>query len=204
MTGIYGGFVMTQLYLLLRRRYRASGVPSLSILVTLSLFIVAMGLDGVNSMLDDLRLMTVYQPSNLLRYVTGALTGTTLAVFLWLLTSNILWHADHQRPDKVIGGVSELALIAVPITAFGLLAMSGWSPVYDVIAVFLVWSAVLVVFELAICMLQLGRKRENSAASLRDLSSAALMALLCAYGFMSLIAGSRFIMEATMNLRPLP
>ncbi len=203
MTGIYGGFLITQLYFLLRRRFRAGGVPSLSVLATLSLFIVAMGLDGVNSTLDDVRLITVYQPSNVLRYVTGALTGTTLAVFLWLLTSNILWSVDQQLPVKVVGRFGELFLIALPVTMFGLLAMSGWSPLYGFIAVFLVLAAVLVIFELAICMLQLGRRRENSARSVRDLSSAALTALVCAFLFMSVMSGIRFLMEATMNVKQL-
>lgn len=203
MTGIYGGFLVTQLYLLLRGRFRAGGIPSLSILLTLFVFIVAMGLDGVNSTLDDVNLLTIYQPSNVLRYLTGALTGTTLAVFLWLLTSNILWHADQQRPDKVVARFRELILITVPIALFGIVAMSAWTVVYPLLAIFLVSSAVLVIFQLAICFLLLARHRENQAHSLQDLAGAAVGALLFAYLFMALVSGSRFLMEATMNVRQL-
>ena len=203
MTGIYGGFLITQLYLLLRGRFRASGVPSLPVLSALFVFIVAMGLDGLNSTLDDVRLVTLYQPNNVLRYITGALTGTTLAVFLWLLTNNISWNVEDQRTDKIIGRFGEFAILAVPVAAFGLLAMSGWRAAYPFLAVFLVSAAILVMFELSICFLQLGRHLENHARSLSDLAGVAVGALLCAYLFMSVVAASRFLMEATMNIKQL-
>ncbi len=203
MTGIYSGFLISQLYLLVRGRFRAGGVPSLPILSVLCLFILAMGIDGVNSTLNDIQLLTIYQPTNVLRFVTGALTGTTLAVFLWLLTSNILWTREEQRPDNVLSGAMDLLLIALPIAAFGVVAMSNWGPVYPLLALFLVISAVLVIFELAICFIQLTRHKENTARSLHDLAGVAVGSLLCAYVFMSFVAGSRFLMEATMNIRQL-
>ncbi len=203
MTGIYGGFLITQLYLLGRGRFRTGGVPSLTILTVLSLFIVAMGIDGINSTLDDVQLLTIYHPNNVLRFVTGALTGTTLAVFLWLLTINILWHVDKQSPKKVMDGVGDLASVAVPIALFGVLATSGWLPAYAIIAIFLMFSAVLVIFELAICLLLLVRRRESSARSMRDLSSSAFGALVAAYLFIFIMAGLRFLMEATTHVKPL-
>ena len=187
MTGIYGGFFVTQLYLLLRGRFRAGGVPSLGVLSTLLVFVVLMGLDGLNSTLADVRLVTVYSPTNVLRYATGALTGTTLAVFLWLLTSNILWSADVQRPAKVISGFGELALIALPVAGFGLLAMSGWALLYPFVALVLVVSAVLVIFQLAICFVLLSRHEENRARSSADLSRVAVWSLLAAFLFMMAI-----------------
>lgn len=203
MTGIYSAFLVTQLYLLIRGRFRASGVPSLAILVTLCVFIVLMGIDGINSTLNDVQLLTVYQPSNILRYITGALTGTTLAVFLWLLTSNILWHVQEQRTDLVIERYWELLIVGVPITLFGLLATSGWQPIYPLIAAFLAISAVILVFELSICLIQLGRQRENSARKLSDLASAAAVALVGAYVFMTFLSGSRFLLEAMLQVKQL-
>ncbi len=203
MTGIYGGFLITQLYLLARGRFRVGGVPSVTILTILSLFIVAMGIDGVNSTLDDVQLLTIYQPNNVLRFVTGALTGTTLAVFLWLLAINILWHVDTQRPEKVVSGIADLALIAVPVTLFGLLVTSSWLPAYSVIAIFLLCAALIVIFELTICLLLLFRRRESSARSLRDLSSSAVGAMVAAYLFIFAMAGLRFLMEATTHVKPL-
>jgi uncharacterized membrane protein len=203
MTGIYGAFLITQIYLLLRGRYRAASVPSLSVMSVLIVFIVAMGLDGVNSTLDDVRLVTIYQPSNVLRFVTGALTGTTLAVFLWLLTNNILWHVDQQRGNRVIEHLGDLAVIGLPVAGFGLLAMSGWQPIYALLALFLVGSAVLVVFELTISFVQIGRQREGTAKTLKDLAKPAVAALIITYVFMFSVAGSRFILESTMSAKPL-
>ena len=203
MTGIYGGFLITQFYLLLRGRFRAAGVPSIPVIVVLALFIVAMGLDGLNSTFNDMGLFTVYQPTNVLRYVTGALTGTTLAVFLWLLINNILWTAERQRPDRVIGHLGELLVVAAALTGFGLLVMSGWQPSFRVISFLLVGSAIFVMFQLSIAFIQLTRRKENTARSLTDLSGAAVGALVSAYIFMSFVSGSRFLMEAALHVKQL-
>jgi uncharacterized membrane protein len=203
MTGIYGGFLMTQLYLLLRGRFRAAGIPSIPVIVTLALFIVAMGLDGLNSTVNDTGLFTVYQPSNVLRYITGALTGTTLAVFLWLLINTLLWSTERQRTDRVIGHFSELLLIGAALAGFGLLVMSGWQPSFRVISFLLVGSAIFVMFQLSIAFIQLTRRKENTARSLSDLSGAAIGALVSAYFFISFVAGSRFLMEAALHVKQL-
>jgi uncharacterized membrane protein len=203
MTGIYGGFLITQLYLLLRGRFRAAGIPSIPVIAALSLFIVAMGLDGLNSTFNDMGLFTVYQPSNVLRYITGALTGTTLAVFLWLLIGTILWSTDRQRSEPVVGHIGELFLIGVSLAGFGWLVMSGWQPSFRLISFVLVGSAVFVMFQLSIAFIQLVRRKENSARSLSDLSGAAIGALACAYLFISFVAGSRFLMEAALHVKEL-
>ncbi len=199
MTGIYGGFLITQCYLLLRGRFRASGVPSLGVLSALLTFVVVMGLDGLNSTLVDVRLVTIYPPANALRFITGALTGTTLAVFLWLLISNILWRQDRQRPGKVINRLHELVILGLPSAGFGALAMSNWLPLYPVIALALVVSAVLVIFELALCFVVLIRREENTARSIGDLSRAVFWSLLVAYLFMMSMSGARFLLEATLR-----
>ncbi len=199
MTGIYGAFLITQLYLLVRGRFRASGIPSLGVLSALLVFVVVMGLDGLNSTLVDVQLITIYPPANVLRFITGAFTGTTLAIFLWLLIGNILWSRDQQRSEKVIGRFHELLMLAVPIAGFGLLAMSGWPSLYPLIALTLVISAVVVIFELSLCFVVLTRHEENVARSLRDLSHAAFWALLAAYVFMTSMSGVRFLMEVLVH-----
>ncbi|HVX29174.1 MAG TPA: DUF2085 domain-containing protein [Nitrolancea sp.] len=203
MTGIYGGFLITQCYLLARGRFRATGIPSLPVLSALILFVIVMGVDGLNSTFDDMALLTVYQPSNPLRYATGALTGTTLAVFLWLLTSSLLWRADRQRPAPVVRHIGELFVIGVALAGFGWLAMSGWQPIYRPLSFFLVAAAILAMFQLSIAFLQLARRRENTAASLTDLAGVATGALLCAYGFLFFVSGSRFLMEMTLHVKEL-
>jgi uncharacterized membrane protein len=203
MTGIYGGFLITQCYLLARGRFRASGIPSLPVIGALLLFIIVMGLDGLNSTFNDMALFTVYQPSNLLRYVTGALTGTTLAVFLWLLTSSLLWRLERQRPEPVVHHVGELFVIGIGLFGFGWLAMSGWQPVYRLLSLLLVCAAILAMFQLSISFLQLARRKENTAVTLSDLAGVGSAALLCAYGFLFFVAGSRFLMEMTTHVKTL-
>jgi len=201
MTGIYGGFLITQCYLLARGRFRASGIPSLPVIGALSLFVIVMGLDGLNSTFNDMALFTVYQPSNLLRYATGALTGTTLAVFLWLLTSSLLWRLERQRSEPVVQHIGELFMIGIGLAGFGWLAMSGWQPAYRLLSLLLVCAAISALFQLSIAFLQLARRKENTAVTLTDLAGVATGALLCAYGFLFFVAGSRFLMEMTLHVK---
>jgi len=203
MTGIYGGFLITQCYLLVRGRFRASGIPTLPVIGALALFIVLMGVDGLNSTFDDMALFTVYQPSNLLRYATGALTGTTLAVFLWLLTSSLLWSLDRQRPEPVVRHIGEFFLIGLGLAGFGWLAMGGWQPAYRPLSLVLVGAAICAMFQLSLAFLQLARRKENTARSLPDLAGVAVGALLCAYAFLFFVSGSRFLMEATLHVKEL-
>lgn len=203
MTGIYGGFLITQCYLLVRGRFRASGIPSLPVIGALSVFVILMGLDGLNSTFDDMALFTIYQPSNLLRYATGALTGTTLAVLLWLLTGSLLWSLDRQRPEPIVRDFGELFLIGLGLAGFGWLAMSGWRLAYRPLSFLLIAAAISALFQLSIAFLQLARRRENTARRLSDLAGVATVALLCAYAFLFVVSSSRFLLEMTLHVKEL-
>ena len=78
MTGIYGGTLTTILFLLARGRWRAMRLPSPGIIAVLVLFVVAMGLDGINSTLQDFQLPYAFEPNNYLRLGTGLLLGVPL------------------------------------------------------------------------------------------------------------------------------
>lgn len=200
MTGIYGGFIVSQLFLLFRGRFRATALPPLSIVVTLALFVVAMGLDGLNSTLDDVGLITIYQPLNEMRYITGALTGTALGVFLWLLSGSILWRRDRQVNQPIIRGWRELLVLLGLVAGFGLIAASGWTALYGPLVFILAASAVIVLFTLSLSFIQLTRRRENSAVVAADLGGPAVVALVSSYAVMLILGGGRFWLEAAMNL----
>lgn len=204
MTGIYGGFLISQGYLLIRRRLRVTEIPSLAIVIALTLFVVAVGIDGLNSLFRDIDQPTLYDPSNLLRYSTGALTGTTLGVALWLLASNVLWRRRDQIRQPLIRGWSELLQILTLAAIFGILAGSGWPLLYAPITLFLMVSAVMVLFIMALAFIQLARRRDATTATLGELAGPAIGALLTAYAVLAILGGGRFLLEGMLHIPPMP
>lgn len=204
MTGIYGGFLISQIYLLIRRRSRVTEIPSLGIVIMLALFVVAMGIDGFNSLFSEIDQPTLYEPSNLLRYSTGALTGTTLGVALWLLASNVLWSRRDQNRQPVVRGWGELLQILTLAAIFGILAGSGWSVLYMPVTLLLIVSAVMVFFTMALAFIQLARRREASVTTLSELAGPAVGALLTAYVVIAILGGGRFLLEGMLHIQPMP
>jgi len=201
MTGIYGGFFMTQLYLLARGRLRAARLPSPPIVIALGLFMAAMALDGFNSLAQDLGLPTAYTPANSLRLATGGLAGTTLGVALWLLVSAAVWSPRVRRTARVVTGWRDLAAMLGLVTAFCLVTASGWPPLFDPLSVVLIAAAVLALLLVCLAVIELGKG--SRSRHMRDLSGSACGALLAAYLVLLGTASFRAILEAGLHLKEL-
>ena len=78
-TGMYLGFAATTLLMWGAGRLRASGFPGRRVALLLGLAIVVMGVDGFNSLFNELHLPHLYQPQNTLRLATGLGTGVAMA-----------------------------------------------------------------------------------------------------------------------------
>src|SRR5690606_37331765 len=111
MTGIYGGFAVTSLFLLARGRWGHGGLPSLAVAAALGLFVVALGVDGLNSTLLDMDLWHAYSPMNELRLATGLLTGVALATFVWLLLGQVSFRQTQRNLKPILSGYRELGAI---------------------------------------------------------------------------------------------
>ncbi|MCO5221192.1 MAG: DUF2085 domain-containing protein [Thermomicrobiales bacterium] len=95
MTGIYGGVLSAFLILLALGRHRAAGLPSSGSLVILLLFVVAMAVDGFNSLLTDLQRWHPYQPSNELRLLTGWMAGVAIGTVVVMLVGMTFWRSPR-------------------------------------------------------------------------------------------------------------
>ncbi len=96
-TGIYLGYTLTFLFLFLSKRGRATEFPRWPMAIFLGLCILAMAVDGFNSLFLDLHLPHLYQPHNLLRLTTGLLTGMAMACFLLPVTNVTLWKFPENK-----------------------------------------------------------------------------------------------------------
>ncbi len=123
-TGIYLGFALTFLVLLGSGRLRASRLPGWGALTALALAVLAMAVDGFNSMFLDLHLPHLYQPHNLLRLATGLGTGTAMAAVLIPAANALIWRVDDKR--KSFASLRALAWM-LPVLALGFLAVGSQS-----------------------------------------------------------------------------
>jgi uncharacterized membrane protein len=202
MTGIYGGFAVTTLYLLARGRFRAFRLPSRGTLALLVAFVAAMAVDGTNALLVDLRIDPLYAPDNRLRLATGLLTGVSLGVMLCFLVATTVWRrGDWAR--RTVSGPGEVALIVALQIPFAAVALSGWGVLYAPVAVGLVVAAVVAVSALALTTLLLLTCRDRSYERLADAQLPAAAGLALGVAAMLVIAGARFWLERAVGLPPL-
>lgn len=204
MTGIYGVFLLTIGYLAVAGRLRRAGLPRLPVLVFLAGGVVALGIDGVNALLQDLRLPTLYEPQNWLRFVTGAWTGSLLGVVLWMAANAVIWRPEVNSLRAVLDGPRDLLVLGLLSTALGWLAMSGWRPLYWPLVLFLVIAAVTLLALLALPAVQLLRRREQQVEALVELSWPATASLALACAFMAATSGLRFLVEWVAGIPSLP
>lgn len=201
MTGIYGGFLIVGIYLLARGRLYRSAPPPASVLITAAIFVAIMGVDGVNSTLNDFGMPHVYEPSNHLRYFTGAMTGTALAIFIWMIAGGVIWSPQVAIDRPIMSSWKELLPISAFVIMFWALLQLQVPLLFPPIAVFLVISAVIVVSSIALVAVRLGGGGFQTAVRPADLSRSAVVALLIAYAVMSSISGARFMLESMATVQ---
>jgi uncharacterized membrane protein len=199
MTGIYLGAAVAVVWLVAARRLRATRTPSLPIIALLTSFVVALAVDGFNALLVDLRLSTLYEPSNILRLATGVLAGTSLGVALGHLFASSMWtQGDRQR--AVVRRPTEL-LVPIGVSgAIAVLALSDVPLLYAPFAVGLLIAAVSVFWLLGIVVVTLVSDRGWSCRTPADLAPLALTSLIAAIVMVGGLSGIRFAAEQLFGL----
>ncbi len=194
-TGIYGGFLVSVLYLLALGRARAAKLPPWPILIALLTFVASMAVDGFNSMLVDLFLPHLYTPRNELRTLTGIGMGVAIAVLMFLMLNLTL----RQNPDteqRIVGGWLELGgalLINLLVLAamYGNVAIMFW-PI--AIAAWLGITGVLYGVNLLLTALFMGY--EGKVTRVKQLARPATWALVFTLVELGALSAARFWLES--------
>lgn len=202
MTGIYGGFLITFLYLLLMGRARAWNLPSRPVTALLVLFVVALAIDGTNSTLRDFGIWYPYEPANWLRLVTGLLTGISLAALLCYLLATTLWkHGDWQA--ATVRDVPEVGILVALQVPFALAVVSGMGILYTPISIMLILAAIGVFVAMALAVVTMLRRRDQTYRTNAELQWPLAASLVVALVMIWALAGGRFLLEWWIGIPPM-
>lgn len=204
MTGIYLGVLIAAVPLLLTRR-RGVGLswPWLALLLA---FVVAMGMDGVNSLRVDIGLPAWWLPDNRLRLGTGMLAGLSLGVALVWLLNLAGGGATSRSLLRARDGL--IWLLGIAVAAVVVLSGAGWA--LAPVTLLLVFGAVVALTMLNFSVvgtmtpglmsrrgMMMGGGRRG-----RGLAKPVMVALVLAVIEMEALAAFRFALEAMLGRTP--
>jgi uncharacterized membrane protein len=177
---------------------RAGRFPARPYALVLGLFMLAWAGDGFNSFLALLDLPHLYEPSNLLRLITGSLAGIAISAVLLPALNITLWRAPDDaravaRPADLLwllvaaAGVVLVVLFAPDALLYPLAILSG-------AMVPLLLGALFTMLYLAL------RRREGCADRARELLAPGIVGLGAAFAMIALIGLARDFLTARFGM----
>ena len=198
MIGIYGGFLLTFTVLLAFRRLGARRPGSPLVIGILAICFMSMAFDGVNSTLAELGLPHLYAPTNLLRLLTGLLSGIAIAPFLLWLLSVV---ATPQEPGVSYAVVRSPWELIVPLAVNGgfvALVLDGRATFYYPIALVSVLGIVGVLAMTALLVILAISDLAGRVTQIRQLVAPSALALLVAFTVLGATATARWTFIASL------
>jgi uncharacterized membrane protein len=126
-TGMYLGFSISLIFLILRRRTRAARMPTAALISVLIGFITIMGIDGINSTISIIPgAPQLYHTTNAHRIVTGTLFGIAMCLLFFPVFSTAIWR--QPSGDRSLKSWRELiGLVVVALAAAAVvLTQADW------------------------------------------------------------------------------
>lgn len=198
MTGIYGGVLVTMIYMLARGRIMRWGIPPLRIMIALALFVMAMAADGFNSLFTDLGLWHPWPPTNEARLVTGYLTGITLAAVLSWLLGSAAYRVGNREPG--IASFRDIGWMLLPLAPYALALLSGATWLYVPLSLLLVGSAWLTMSLLALSVVILAFRLDDRLVRLDGLHLPGAAAAIVGLTIMLALALGRVWLETALGI----
>lgn len=159
---------------------RRGGLPARRIQIIFGIFLLAFGLDGINSYLTFFpQLANLYQPQNGLRLLTGTLMGTAISALLVPTFHQVVWQAWEDRPF-----LSSFRQMLVLLIMAGLIAgsIASENPLLIYPLALLSIASLLILLILAYTMLwTLLLKRENTFSNWKQLQPILLLGILTTF-----------------------
>lgn len=187
-TGTYLGALLGLLGLAVMRKRRASGLPPSQVLASLAGFIVLWGIDGLNSFLTIFpNAPHLYEPRNLLRFISGVLQGLALSIIVYPLLNFLLW--KEANTERVIRNWRELGYLLIPAALIIWIVQAQASFLLYPVAVLSILGALAMLTLVNTMIVLIVTRREASSSSIetsqaeswRDALGPLLLGLLAAF-----------------------
>ena len=165
-TGMYLGAVLGLIYQSIHGR--RGGMPSIKVFAVLGFFLVAFGIDGVNSYLHFFpNAPSLYQPQNWLRLVTGTGVGLGLSAVVLPAFHQTMW--ANWNENRALGTWRQLGGLLVLAALLDGLVLTG-NPVVLYPAALISSAGVVTMLTMVYCMVVvMVFKRENRYISSRQI-----------------------------------
>jgi len=193
-SGMYLGALLGIIYL--ARSGKRAGMPPLKITLVLVAFLVAFGIDGINSYLHLFPgAPGAYDPHNWLRLVTGTGLGLGIAIVLVPVVNQVVWQSFDNRP-AIEGFCQLLPLLGLAVVLD--LAILSNNPLLlyplallSALSIFLILSMVYMVVWIMVT------KRENRLQNVRQLWVPFLAGFLTALIQIAVLDAGRYWLTGT-------
>ncbi len=195
-SGMYLGATLTFFYYLARGRGRAGLMPSKPLLAVLGLFFLAWAIDGTNSYLHFFPGVSgLYEPSNILRLVTGSLLGIVMTTIVYAGFNQTVWR--EWKPEPALLSARDLGILLGLIALLDMLVLSEDPLILYPLAL---TSAFAVIFMLTSIYTMIGlllTRRENRAEAWHGVITPALAGIAMAFVQIGLADIVRFWLTGT-------
>ncbi len=198
MTGIYGGALLTFVVLVAVRRLGARRLASPLVIAILALFFMSMAFDGANSTFAELGLPHLYMPTNLIRLLTGLLSGIVIAPFLLWLVGVVATPREPAVPRAVVRSPWELIVPLAVNAIFAALVLDGRAVFYYPIALVSTVGIVGVLTIVALLVILAISGLAGRVTQVRQLVAPGALALLVAFGILAATATARWTFIASL------
>jgi uncharacterized membrane protein len=126
-TGMYLGFLIGLVFLIVRRRTHSARMPAAAIVSVLIGFITIMGIDGINSTMSIIPgAPQLYHTTNIHRIVTGTLFGLAMCMLFFPVFSTAIWR--QPSGDRSVKNWRELFVMMLTALAIDavVLTQADW------------------------------------------------------------------------------
>jgi uncharacterized membrane protein len=197
-TGMYLGIALVATVSIVSGRFRRTGMAPRPVLGLLLFFLVAMGIDGLNSYAHFFPgAPHLYTPRNWLRLVTGMGTGLGMGVVALPALAETLWKIPDRRAMltslREFSGLLGLAALVVA------LVLSNLQPILYVMSVVSAAGVLLILSVINTIGLLIVTRREGRAQNRREALWPFLGGMVLALAQIAVISVIRYSLTGTMT-----
>ena len=188
-TGMYLG-ALAGLAMLGVLRRRAVKLPGGSMIAVLAVFFGVMVLDGINSTLMGFN-SGIWETTNLLRLLTGGLSGIAVAFVFYPVFNMSLWHRDAARHERVIEQPFELVGYMVAAGVLIALVLDGGDWLYYPLSLLGIGGMLVLLTMANTILVLIISRREGRARTFSELLTPLLLGLFLTLVELTLLAWGR-------------